>query len=173
MKTFTFSFFVIIGFFLSGCVEDGPMGPEGLPGRDGRDGNANVYYSGWYHPTQWAGQTGDWYFNVADNAITEDIVESGVILAYMSIPGDIYPNAVRPMPNFANGANWDFLIPDYGSIEFTSDALDIPGTTNYFFRFVLIPSNIELKAGFNGTSIKELKAMSYKEMCLKLGIPEN
>lgn len=170
MKKQTLTFFVFIGLIIAGCVSEGPMGPEGIPGRDG---NANVYYSNWYSPSQWNGQTGDWYFDVADNAITEDIVESGVILAYMSIPGDIYPNAVRPMPAYANGVNWDFLIPDYGTIEFTTDALNVPGTQNYLFRFVLIPSNIQLKAGsMKGTTIKELKAMSYREVCNKLGIPE-
>jgi hypothetical protein len=167
MKKTTFSFFVILGFLLTGCVKEGPMGPEGLPGRDG---NANVFYSPWYTPTQWAGKTGDWYFDVSDNAISEDIVEGGAILAYMSIPGDIYQGAVRPMPAYVNGANWDFLIPGYGMIEFTSDALNVPGTVDYSFRYVLIPSNIQLKA--LGTSLEELKKMPYQEVCKKLGISE-
>lgn len=177
MKANYLMFFVIVGFLFTGCVEEGPMGPEGLPGRDGlngrdgRDGNANVYYSQWYTPSKWNGKTGDWYFNVSDNRITEDIVESGVILAYMSIPNDVYPTAVRPMPAYATGVNWDFLIPDYGMIEFTCDGLNIPGTADHFFRFVLVPSNIKLKAGLNTIGVEQLKSMPYNEVCTKLGIP--
>lgn len=171
MKTNTWKFFVLIGFILTGCIKEGPMGPEGIPGRDG---NANVYYSNWIEPAKWNGKTGDWYFEVLDNSINRDIVEYGVILAYMSVPGDIYQNAVRPMPAYAKGANWDFLIPDYGSIEFTCDALDVPATKDHLFRFVLIPSNIQLKSGsLNSTFIKELKAMTYEQACSKLGIPKD
>jgi hypothetical protein len=74
------------------------------------------------------------------------------------------------MPAYVNGANWDFLIPGYGMIEFTSDALNVPGTVDYSFRYVLIPSNIQLKA--LGTSLEELKKMPYQEVCKKLGISE-
>jgi len=153
--------------FWSGCVKEGPRG------EDGRDGNANVIYSQWYTPTAWNGQTGDWYFQVSNPEISQDVVEAGVILAYVSLPGDIYPSAVRPLPAYALGANWDFLIPDYGQIEFTSDALDRPGTSNYYFRFVIIPSNISLKStGSSATYAEELRKMSYLEVCKKFGIPE-
>ena len=174
MKNLTVLVFVVFAIILSGCDKEGPMGPTGQQGQRGQDGlNADVYYSQWYSPGVWAGQTGDWYFNVANEAINEDVVEAGVILAYMSLPVDVYPTAVRPMPAFVDGANWDFLIPDYGSIEFTCDALDLPGSTNYFFRFILIPGNIPLKSGsLNGASLSDLKAMPYEEVCEKLGIPK-
>jgi hypothetical protein len=160
-------FTVVASIFLSGCGKEGP------PGQDGLDGNANVISSVWYTPSVWAGQTGDWYFGVSNNAITEDIVESGVILAYCSLPGDIYSAAVRPMPCWALGANWDFLIPDYGQIEFTSDALTIPGTEGYYFRFILIPASNFLKSS-SGTRVTadELRKMSYHEVCAKYGIAE-
>lgn len=164
-------FILIFTGLFAGCVSEGPMGPEGPSGRDGLD--TEIYYSPWYKPSGWNGKSGDWYFDVEDNAINEDIVEAGIILAYMSVPGDVYEYAVRPMPAYALGANWDFLIPDYGAIEFTSDAIDRPGTTGYLFRFVVIPSNIALKsASLKGITAKELKAMPYQEVINKLGIPE-
>lgn len=170
MKTTTM-FFVIIGFLLAGCTTEGPMGPEGVPGRDGLD--TEIYYSPWYEPQSWLGSAGDWYFGINSTAISENIVETGVILAYMSVPKDLgYEAAVRPMPAYALGANWEFIIPDYGKIEFMTDAQSVPGTKGYFFRFVLIPSNIKLKAkGFN-TSVEELKSLPYEDVCSKLGIPE-
>ena len=74
MKT-KFLFPVIFAFvasiFLSGCGKEGPPGKDGL---DGLDGNANVIASQWYTPSVWAGQTGDWYFDISSNAISEDIV---------------------------------------------------------------------------------------------------
>jgi hypothetical protein len=170
MKTkfqFLAIFAVAAALFLSGCGKEGP------PGQDGVDGNANVIASGWYSPTVWAGQTGDWYFGVSSTAITQDIVESGVILAYCSLPGDIYDAPVRPMPCWAINANWDFLIPDYGQIEFTSDALYVPGTDNYYFRFILIPASNFLKSSEGKeAAVAELRKMSYHEVCTKYGIKE-
>jgi hypothetical protein len=169
MKTNVLALLAIsVALFLStGCGKEGP------PGKDGRDGNANVIYSPWYTPNAWNGQTGDWYFDVANAAITEDIVETGVILAYMSVPDDLYPAAVRPLPAYAVGCNWDFLIPDYEQIEFTCDALTKPGTANHYFRFVIIPSNISLKSGnASPLSVEELRKMSYLEVCKRFGIPE-
>ncbi|MBK7173358.1 MAG: hypothetical protein IPH84_08995 [Bacteroidales bacterium] len=158
---------LFLALFWIGCAKEGPAG------QDGRDGNANVIYSQWYTPNAWNGETGDWYFNVANNAISEGVVEAGVILAYTSLPGDLYPSAVRPLPAYAIGANWDFLIPDYGEIEFTSDALDRPGTTDYYFRFVIIPSNNSLKStAAKEAFANELRQMSYLEVCKKYNIPE-
>lgn len=160
-------FIAASALFLTGCGKEGP------PGKDGVDGNANVIASQWYTPSVWAGQTGDWYFDISSTAITQDIVENGVILAYCSLPGDIYSAAVRPMPCFAIGADWDFLIPDYGQIEFTSDALNKPGTTGYYFRFVLIPASHFLKSS-SGAAVtaNELRKMPYSEICKKYGIKE-
>jgi hypothetical protein len=150
-------------FIWTGCAKEGPAG---------KDGNANVISSEWIHPTSWNGQTGDWYFDVSNSAINSSIVEQGVILAYVSLPGDIYPAAVRPLPSWALGSNWDFLIPDYGQIEFTSDALTIPGTTGYSFRYILIPANNFLKSTGSLSYSEELRNMSYLEVCKKFGIPE-
>ncbi len=179
MKTNAYLLIVITGLFFAGCVPDtieGPPGRDGQNGQNGRDGvngNANVYYSDWISPTQWAGKTGDWYFDVNDPAITENIVEQGAILAYVSVPGDLYDLAVRPMPAYAIGANWEYIIPGPGTIEFLSDAIDLPGTVDYSFRYVLIPSNIRLKsASIDNVSIETLKSMTYKEVCAKFDIPE-
>ncbi len=171
------SFFLTLAslsiLFFSACVKEGPAGRDGLDGEDGLDGNANVIYSQWYTPNAWNGETGDWYFQVASNSLSQDVVEAGVILAYTSLPGDLYPAAVRPLPAYAIGANWDFLIPDYGMIEFTSDAISQPGTNDYYFRFVVIPSNIALKSTAAKEEFKkQLLQMSYLEVCKKYNIPE-
>jgi hypothetical protein len=153
-----------------GCVKEGPQGP---------DGNANVLTSGWITPTSWSGASGDWYFDVDNSEITADVVESGVILAYMSVPGDVYNDyTVRPLPAYAIGANWDFLLPNdggsnYNTIEFTSDMVSKPGTTGYNFRFIIIPASYDLKSSpLKSGKVSDLKKMSYQEVCKVLGIKE-
>ena len=164
-KILILSSLLLVVVIFSSCVKEGPAG------RDGRDGNANVIYSSWYSPSAWNGKTGDWYFQVSNSDLSQDVVEAGVILAYTSLDGDIYPAAVRPLPAYALGANWDFLIPDYGLIEFTSDALSQPATTGNYFRFVVIPSNFSMKST-GSTLEQQLKNMTYLEVCKRYGIPE-
>lgn len=138
------------------------------------DLDATVYYSEWITPSAWLGESGDWYFSVDAPDLTADIVERGVILAFVALDGDIYDAAVRPLPAYAVGANWNFLIPDYEIIEFTSDMISRPVTAGNNFRFIAIPGNtLTLKsASMKNISEKELRTMSYKDVCKLLNIPE-
>jgi len=171
-KISNFLFAALLLLVFSGCSQEGPQGPAGL------DGNANVTASLWYSPTAWKGTAGNWYFDVKNSAISQDIVESGAILVYASLPGDLYNDyTVRPLPAYAIGANWDFLLPNdghsYGTIEFTSDMINMPGTSGYNFRFILIPSNNSLKsASLSTPALSDLKKMSYKEVCKLFNITE-
>jgi hypothetical protein len=171
MKTNILSKLLVLifsGLLISSCTQEGAVGPQGEPGK------IDVYYSQWYTPNSWDGQAGDWYFDVTSPDINQDVVEGGIILAYMSVPNDIYQNAVRPMPAWAVQANWDFLIPDYGTIEFTCDSEIAPGTTDHYFRFVIIPSGTQLKStkAVAGHSKEELMKMPYQDVCKLFGIPE-
>jgi hypothetical protein len=163
-------FTVISVIIIAGCSKEGPQGPQGPTGQ-----NAEVYYSEWFSPSVWAGVSGDWFFAANAPDLTQDIVESGVILAYAWLADDVYGgSSVRPLPAFAVGANWSFLVHQYGSIEFTSDMFAPPLTTGNKFRFIAIPGTIQaLKSGSPGArSEQELKSMSYKEVCRLYNIPE-
>jgi hypothetical protein len=165
-----FLFAAISAFLFAGCQKEGPQGPQGPAGQD-----ATVYYSEWFSPTSWSGGSGDWYFAASAPDLTQDIVENGVVLAYAWLADDIYEgSSVRPLPAFAVGANWSFLIHQYGSIEFTCDMFAPPLTTGNKFRFVAIPGTIvALKSGTPGyKSPQALKNMSYKEVCKLFSIPE-
>lgn len=160
----------LTAFVFSGCSKEGTQGPAGNNGRD-----ATVYYSEWFTPASWSGNSGDWYFAVSAPDLTQDIVESGVVLAYAWLAGDLYGGTtMRPLPAYAVGANWSFLIHDYGSIEFTTDMVALPATTGNKFRFIAIPGTIPaLKSGMPGSrSLQELRSMSYKEVCKLYNIPE-
>lgn len=170
---FTFLLIVFSSLFFAGCVKDGAPGPAGPAGEDGQD--PTVYYSEWFYPTEWLGESGDWYFSASAPDLTEDIVEGGVILAYVWLTGDLYEStSIRPLPAYAVGANWNWLIHEYEAIEFTCDMVEQPATEGNYFRFVAIPGTIPaLKSGSaNGYSMQELKNMSYKEICELFNIPE-
>ena len=186
MNIRTISAFLVItfaAFFASGCVKEGPVGPRGPSGPaglNGADGASAVISSPWYTPTAWSYDSNnkEYYFDVTNSEITQDIVENGVILAYCSLPNDVYQSAVRQMPAYALGCNWDYLIPDYGSIEFLTDAVATPGTSGYSFRFVLVPASVLLtkSAPVKSKSVLDmketLKNMSYSEVCKMFNIKE-
>ena len=160
----------ILALTFTGCQKEGTQGPAGANGRD-----ATVYYSEWFSPAVWSGNSGDWYFEASAPDLTQDIVEGGVVLAYAWLAGDLYGGTtMRPLPAYAVGANWGFLIYQYGSIEFTTDMIGSPATSGNKFRFVAIPGTTPAaKSGISGyRSEQELRSMSYKEVCKLYNIPE-
>jgi hypothetical protein len=155
------------------CKNETVQGPAGQDGLDGKD--ATVYFSEWFTPSDWFGTSGDWYFDASAPDLTKDIVESGVVLAYVWLAGDIYNGtSVRPLPAYALDANWSFLIHQYGSIEFTSDMFSKPLTTGNKFRFIAIPGNLETlkSASLKSISENELRKMTYQEVCKFFNISE-
>lgn len=172
-KIITILFVAFSSLVFTGCSNDGRDGLDGLNGLDGQ--NATVYYSDWITPSVWLGASGDWYFDVNAPDLTKDIVENGVVLAYVWLSDDIYTGAtVRPLPAYAVGTNWSFLIHQYKSIEFTSDMILKPYTTGNKFRFIAIPGTISTlkSAVLNKKSAQDLKSMSYSDVCKYLNIPE-
>ena len=170
IKTLSISFLITTTALLwTGCGKEGPQGPAGY------DGNANVISSIWYKPSVWTydNTSQEYYFDVTNSEITKDIVENGVVLAYMSSSADHPANSVRPLPSYAMGCDWNFLIHTYGSIEFTSNALTNPGSIEVSFRFILIPASVYLKSTkVKSKSVVELKNMPYQDVCKMFGIQE-
>ena len=166
MKTTHVNIFIVIALTMlifSGCKKDNDVQ------------NATVYYSEWFSPTAWQGTSGDWYFDASAPDLTADIVESGVVLGYVWLDGDVYNStSVRSLPAYAVGANWSFLISNYKTIEFTSDMSAQPLTSTNKFRFIAIPGTIPAlkSASVNAKSVQELKSMSYRDVCKLYNIPE-
>lgn len=167
--TTIYLFFAFSILVFTGCQNEGTPGPAGLDGQ-----NAAVYYSEWFTPSVWSGNSGDWYFDASAPDLTTDVVDNGVILAYVLLAGDIYSNTVRPLPAFAVGANWSFLVYDYGIIQFTCDMNIAQMETGDSFRFIAIPgTDPTLKsASLKNKSAQELRNMPYKDVCKLFNIPE-
>jgi hypothetical protein len=154
----------------TGCNKEGIQGPAGADGQ-----NATVYYSEWFSPSAWSGSSGDWYFEINAPDLTESIVEDGIVLAYVWLANDLYnATSVRPLPAYADDANWSFLIHQYGSIEFTSDMNLQPLTTGNNFRFIAIPGTTKtLKSSeLKSKNEQKLKNMPYSDVCKLFNIPE-
>jgi len=162
---------IVTTLLLNGCAKTGPEGPAGI--------NADVTTSPWITSPGWTWDTTNsiWYFDVNNSAITQDIVENGIILAYANIKGDIINDyTVRPLPAVALNATWNFVIPNdgknYGTIEFETNLSTNPGTVDYF-RYVLIPSGYILKSDrLKSMSVADIKKMPYTDVCKLLGIKE-
>jgi hypothetical protein len=175
MKAKILTIYLVLAFTVlafTGCKNEGIQGPAGQDGLDGQ--NATVFYSEWFTPSDWLGNSGDWYFDANAPDLTEKIVENGVVLVYVWLDGDLYGGtSVRPLPDYALGANWSFLIHQYGSIEFTSDMNSKP-LTSHKFRFIAIPGTIPAlkSASIKNKSEAELRSMSYKDVCKLFNIPE-
>ena len=91
---------------------------------------------------------GDWYFNALAPDYTQNVVENGIVPAYVWLAGNVYYSIiVRPLPAYALGANWSFLVHQYGSIEFNCDMSTQPFNADDKFRFITIPgSSVALKS---------------------------
>ncbi|MDD4993890.1 MAG: hypothetical protein PHR83_16845 [Paludibacter sp.] len=174
MKTkqiFLYLFSVVAFLSFPGCSSQGPQGPAGVNGQ-----NAAVYYSNWLSPTAWSGSAGDWYFSVSAPDLTQDVVEHGVVLAYVWLSGDVYNSTtVRPLPAYVLGANWSFLIHQYGSMEFTCDMSTQPFNSGDKFRFIAIPGT---STALKTVSVKyntrtKLLNMPYSEACKVFDIKDS
>ncbi len=167
---FTYLLVAFSILFFTGCASEETPGPAGQDGQD-----ATVYYSEWFYTTEWLGESGDWYFTAPAPDLTENIVEGGVILVYAWLADDIYEgNTVRPLPAFAVGANWSFLIQKYGEIEITCDMVNAPKTEGNSFRFIAIPGTVTALKSASGAiySKQQLEEMTYQEVCGKFGITQ-
>lgn len=131
--------------------DTGPQGPQGPAGPD------SVTYSGWITLAMQS-VSGDTIFHQAINApaITQGILDSGIILSY-----------VKDTDGYIYHASDIGIYPAYavGLIDVLSFYNDYTGTP---FRYVIIPGSVSagnISSGpAKGLTTKELKEMSYKDI---------
>jgi hypothetical protein len=157
MKTrfLTFSMLILAAFVgMTGCSKD--------------DNQGEIIYSDWFSPNEWNGALGNWYFFWNEEAITQDVLDNGAVLAYVRITNDMIPE--RALPVNTGAANWSFLITNVGELEFATDMnYGNPSTSNEF-RYIIIKGGKHLKTA--EINVDKLKTLSYSDACRSLGIPE-
>ena len=94
------------------CAKDGATGPAG---------NANVMYSDWFSPAAWtaSGVNETFFFDKAEAKITQSILDSSLVLAFVQLVSD--GSNVRPLPaNTGTSTFWNFHLT-VGNIRFTTN----------------------------------------------------
>lgn len=144
----------------------GEQGEQGIQGEPGEDGNANVIASPWI-PEQFSDNSVNYTtFSIADEAFTDEILNSGTVLVYARDGIETVP-----IPVVFGNQSYYYVLPDtLGEITFIARTVD--NTSMVFgaltdFRYVIIPaSNI---AGKNGEPM-DLGKMSYFEVMDHFGL---
>ncbi|HWZ58979.1 MAG TPA: collagen-like protein [Gemmatimonadaceae bacterium] len=192
---------VCAAVFVAACSNGstGPQGAQGPAGVQGPAGSPNVQYSAWFTPNPWVEDTVFGLFNfnytVAAPAITQTILDSGVVLTYGKLDG--YITAIWPtdqvalMPivvsYLASGTTetdtWSaFATPDTLRINMVNNTNLYGGiSTAHQFRYVVVPGGVTAAAAgevvVRGTvgaryTRQELQAMSYAQVAQLFHIPD-
>lgn len=170
-----------IAFVVFGCE-----GPEGPRGPAGPAGSANVIYSDWYSPETWVFATtfgiAERSFTMTPASLTQEIIDSGVVLVYMRFVG-LNPQ-INQLPITLADVRLSFIFrAQAGSIKAlywsTSNPTADPGVipSENLVRYVLIPGGVlEATAQMEGITSRQLigslDSMPYREVCERFEIPE-
>ena len=101
---------------LGSCIKGdkgdvGATGAQGATGNTGAQGNANVHvgtvsvgYSNWtYNSSSW-----EYYYNVSDNLITQDVVDNGTVEVFISADAGVSWNAIPTTLYFSTTQSYEF-----------------------------------------------------------------
>jgi len=168
--------------FGCGKGDTGPTGPAGPAG------SANVIYGAWVSVAAWTGPTvvatiHEMSYNLTPAALTQAILDNGVVLVYMkqnTLPGEV---AQLPINWPINGFTFMFR-STVGNIKVVYHSTASPTTDPAVYvanwvslRYILIPGGVlgtraQEVGSTSARYVEQLKAMSYPEACRTLGIPE-
>lgn len=174
---------LVLVLFMENCKkgDTGPQGPAGPQGPQGPVGAPDVTYSDWFTPTPWIKDTvfGIWGFkyNKPAPAITQPILDSGVVLVYGKLLGynpSVWPtNQVAQLPiliTYKQSGNtqtdtWSALASAGNlRIRFVNNTNEYNViATQHQFRYVIIPG------GKKGARVAQL---TYEELCNTYHIPQ-
>lgn len=173
MKKISILLFVasLLLYFGACTKEKGPTGPSGTNGLNGKDGNANVYYSHWKlldHSFRDTTIDGTLMKYSTDSAygITESILDSGAVLAYLNWGVGTIP---LPYISYAGGiGNSLNFMPGKKTITYTRVTFDNSGSvgasSGIKYRYIAIPGGVLVGK-------RDLREMPYEEVCRMYNIP--
>ncbi len=172
--------------FLTSCSKKGPEGPQGTqgnagapgpvgsPGTKGDPGTANVIYSAWtaFNGANWQAAVNEYgksvrYYPITATAITNDVLNNGVVLIYMRVTGNgigptLLPQTFYGFTQFVNQYIGFNLSTSQIKIKFFNiDNNNDPGTFGSFveYRYVIIPG------GVTTTTSASIKDQSQQPDC--------
>ena len=183
MEKLTKILMIAVIAIMASCSKEGPQGPAGTNGTNGVDGNANVKYSDWFTPSPWVATTAygtkDFAYTKTDAAITQSIIDNGVVLVFGKLAGynpSIWPSTrVSQLPIVVNYVSSGAQIDTWSAyLTLGTLTIDFKNNNNYYnnisitnqFRYVIIPSSSHLRLS------KPLQSMTYDEICSLYNIPK-
>lgn len=175
---FSTSLIIAFSFLLinTSCEgEDGAIGPQGEQGAQGEQGTqgnpgtANVIYSDWI-ASGLEQNVSDGFdaFDINASEITQEVMDTGVILVYAK-----QGIAVYQIPLTLNGninESYYYRVFNIGELNIAVEGAN--GVTNIgapflqLFRYVIIPG------GQSSRSALDYQSMSYNELCTLFNIPK-
>jgi hypothetical protein len=154
--------FVVCSMAIISCSKGtaGPAGPQGPPGP------GNVQHTAWITlSTAYVGKdsNGDSVFQQAVTAasITQTILDSGLVLSYILQPD----GSIVEVSDLSIFLDVSYSV---GTITLTSFGVDL--STNYSFRYVIIPGTTTISSSLGGYTKAQLKAMPYNQISKLLGL---
>jgi len=175
----------ILGILQFSCSKDGPVGPQGQAGPAGAQGavgSANVIYSSWFLTgSGWdtTGTTSSTYgaqalYDKSAAGVTQGVMDNGVVLAYMKgdpttgISDQVFPLPYSVGVGFGFTDLWDFVLNTPGNIRFLykSDFPTLSSLGGISFRYIIVPG------GVAGGRLRDLRKMTYDEICEAYSIPK-
>ena len=166
-----------LAFVIPGCRKSatGPVGPTGATGATGPAGPDSTIHSQWIvlsmsisgTYTDSSGNTDTLYTDTLPAPqITQTILDSGVILSYLSY---IDTNGVTNVMNASPYFNPELF--QVGQIALTSINVDL--STGYSYRYVIIPGTLLATNSILKNYTKaQLKAADYSTIVKALGISD-
>jgi len=159
---------VVLG--MTACSKTGDTGPAGPKGPAGPD---SVSYSGWITlatPQVINGTDTSYQQVIPATALTQGILDSGVILSYMDFPDNNNSDHLSSVASLSiYGVSEDFAL---GNITIFS-SVDLTGLT---YRYVIIPGSLKVNSSekiYKGHSTDELKQMTYEQIQQLVASPNN
>jgi hypothetical protein len=177
---------------VAACGSTGSVGPQGAQGiqgtagQQGVAGSANVIYSAWFTPNVWTEDTVfslfNFNWNQAAPAITQPILDSGVVLVYGKLNGyvtTIWPHdqvGLLPITLMYSSSGTTYIDTWSAIVTLGNVRINLVDNNNAYggisnahsFRYVIIPGGMA-----SADRVKRLPKMTYEQVAQLFNIPQN
>lgn len=149
----------MVAFTVMSCSKGttGPQGPQGPAGPD------SVIYSTWTAINlTWNATDLAFEQSISAPAITQDILDNGVILSYLDIPSQSGDQVVDAL-------NFVTTIFSVGNVQLITDSSGEQVVQGEGFRYVIIPGSMLASSALSQYTKGQIKDMSYAQITQLVG----
>lgn len=139
---------LVLALSFTGCKKDGEVGPSGPAGSNGVDGNANVKL--FYFGPDTMTTTTTWKTHVFDSTITENMIDSSLVLIYHENSGFWYPSPGLGIAGSYQTRSYTYGTPTQASLSiqiYNADGSTYTGAQQIFTRIKVIIAPADIFTG--------------------------